>query len=93
MRRSIQTKKQSIDQKLWSMSLALLVPMCVMCILLFLLFLSFSIQYEKEIRNITTVSTFNQNFPWMKLPRQKHWRRPCRQAPETKTAGRRSTAC
>ena len=62
MRRTKQTEKQSIDQKLWSLSLALIVPMCVMCILLFLLFLSFSIQYEKEIRNITTVSTFNQNF-------------------------------
>ena len=57
-----QPKQSSITDKLWSLSLALSVPMCVMCIMLFVLFLSYSIQYEKEIRNITTVSTFNQNF-------------------------------
>ena len=55
-------EKQSITSKLWSMSLAVFVPMCFLCLVLFILFLVYSTQYEKVINNITTVSTFNQNF-------------------------------
>ena len=62
MKRTELPEKQSITNKLWSLSLALFVPLCFMCFLLFVLFLSYSRQYEKVISNITTVSTFNQNF-------------------------------
>ena len=54
--------KQSITDKLWSLSLAAIVPLCVMCLVLLILFLMYSTAYEKVISNITTVSTFNQNF-------------------------------
>ncbi len=62
MKRSDAPEKQSISNKLWSLSLALAVPLCLMSIALFLLFLFYSNRYEKVTSNITTVSTFNQNF-------------------------------
>ena len=62
MKRTELPKKQSITNKLWSLCLALSIPLFFICIVLFILFLFYSTQYEKVISNITTVSTFNQNF-------------------------------
>ena len=62
MKRTQLPEKQSITNKLWSLSLALSIPLFFICIVLFILFLFYSTQYEKVISNITTVSTFNQNF-------------------------------
>lgn len=62
MKRKATIEKQSINNKLWRMNLALFIPMCCICLVIVGLFFFYNVQYEKVSSNISMVSTFNQNF-------------------------------